>query len=286
MQRKNLFQGMAVLAIAVVSVVVACTKSETSQQNVPPAGKQAVSLYLTDDPGFFDHVYVDIKSVQVLVDTCAKDSSSNGWAWGNRDSCRTWEDLQIRAGVYDILSFRNGLDTLFAQGNVSVGKIRAIKISLGTQNSLVKDSVTYPLNLPADLNSTIVLSLRGDEWDVFASGRCRLWLDFDIGRSIVRVWNGTFYLRPIFHWFIVKTTGGVQGKVLPRDAYPVISVYSGADTSYALPTGSGQFAVRGLASGTYSVYINASNGYKDTTITNVTVEAGKQTQLGNITLHK
>lgn len=175
---------------------------------------------------------------------------------------------------------------MFASGTISTGQIKYIKIELGTQNSLVKDSVAYPLTLPADLNAVVLLKLRGNEWEQWAPGRRRLWLDFDIARSIIRVRDGRFVLRPILRWFIVNATGSLQGKVKPMDAFPVISVYKGSDTADALPGIGGDFAVRGLPDGTYNVFINASNGYQDTTITNIPVAAGKQTKLGNITLHK
>ena len=64
-----------------------------------------------------------------------------------RDTSVIWQDLQIRPGVYDLLTLRNGTDTLLASGTIPEGKIKRIKITLGTNNSLVKDSVSYPLNL-------------------------------------------------------------------------------------------------------------------------------------------
>ncbi|MBN9296108.1 MAG: DUF4382 domain-containing protein [Filimonas sp.] len=287
MKKMQLFVGMAFTAMLSL-FIVSCQKSaDSSDQGAPPPGQQNVSLYMTDGPGFFDHVYIDIKSVSVLVDT----SNKKQWDWdGPHDkdsaSATIWANLQVKAGVYDLLALRNGTDTLLAGGNVPKGKVRLIKIELGTQNSLVKDSVTYPLNIPAWVGSTIYIRLRGDEWEEFASGRSRLWLDFDVQRSIIQVRNNLFYLNPFLRCFIVKATGSVQGKVLPKDAYPVISVYSGTDTSYALPNPSGEFKVRGLKSGTYSVFINASNGYKDTTISNVNVGIGGEAKIGTITLRK
>lgn len=287
MKMKHLLASAVTTAISAAVLLVACSKDNSDSANQPvPAGKQAVSLYLTDDPGYFDHVYVDIQSVQVLVDTCDKDYNN----WNDRrgdDSCRVWEDLQIQAGIYDVLALRNGIDTLLAQGTIGEGKVKKIKIQLGTRNSLVKDSTTYPLSLPGGQESaTIVLSLKGNEWDKYASGRCRLWLDFDVQRSIVQVRNNTFYLKPILHWFVMKTTAAVAGTVKPQSAYAVISVYNGSDTAYALPGRNGEFKVRGLAPGTYSIYVNASNGYQDTTITNVTIDAGDTKNLKTIQLHK
>lgn len=282
MKTKHFLLGAGVAVLSSAMILVACTKDKSSDEGPVPQGKQAVSLYLTDDPGYFDHVYIDIRSVDVLVDTC--DNGNRGW---DRDSCMVWESLQIRAGVYDLLSLKNGVDTLLAQGNVSDGKVKQIKIQLGTNNSLMKDSITYPLTLPGgDAGATIVLNLRGDEWERYATGRCRLWLDFDVQRSIVQVRNNTFYLKPVLHWFVVNTTSALKGEVMPSNAYPVISVYNGGDTAYALPEKNGQFKVRGLESGTYNVFINASNGYQDTTISNVVLKAGGTVDIGKIRLHK
>lgn len=287
MKMKQLLVGAVTTATAAAVLLVACTKDKSADDQPVPKGKQAVSLYLTDDPGYFDHVYVDIQSVQVLVDTCDKDYNNwNDWNQGG-DSCRSWEDLQIQAGIYDLLTLRNGIDTLLAQGTISEGKVKKIKITLGTRNSLVKDSTTYPLSLPGGQDgATIVLSLKGNEWDKYASGKCRLWLDFDVQRSIVQVRNNTFYLKPVLHWFVVKTTAALSGSVKPQNAYAVISVYNNTDTAYALPGRNGEFKIRGLAAGTYHVYINASNGYQDTTITNVLLEAGDTKNLTTIQLHK
>lgn len=45
----------------------------------------------------------------------------------------------------------------------------------------------------------------------------RLWLDFDISRSIIEK-NNQFYLKPYIKLFTVKSTEGVSGKVTPKEA--------------------------------------------------------------------
>lgn len=278
---------VALLMVAFAGAILfyACSKNDASSEDKPvPEGKQKISLYLTDGPDFFDQVLIDIQSVKVLVDTCDK---TRGWRnWDDRkDSCLVWDSLDIRPGVYDLLTLRNGIDTLFATGVLPEGRIKKIQINLGTNNSLVKDSVTYPLNLPRGFE-TITLKLFGNECDEFRPRHFRLWLDFDVNRSIIRVRNGLFWLKPVIKMFILKSTGSIEGKVEPKEAYPVISVYNDVDTAYALPWHDGKFKVRGLEEGTYSVFVNASNGYQDTILTGVTVEHGKETELPKITLHK
>jgi len=293
---RNLRWPLVFLAL-IAFVVYACNKDNSTPG--PSGNQQKLSIYMSDNPGFFDNVFLDIRKVEVLVDTCTQDKDDDDhddWSgagrcwWGedrrdDRDSCQTWDSLGIRPGVYDILSLRNGADTLLAGGLVPKGVVKKIRITLGNNNSLVKDSVKYPLKSPSG-QVKIIIKLRGDDWDELASGDFRLWLDFDLDRSIIRAWDGKFILKPVIRVFTLKVTGSVSGKVSPMAAWPVISVYNDKDTGFALPWIDGQFKVRGLKAGTYKVFVNASNGYVDTTLTNITVERNRNTELGKIILRK
>jgi hypothetical protein len=291
MKQKNLLL-VAIMAVTLSLGLVACQKNFGDAQ-ANASGKEQLSLYLTDGPGLFDQVLVDIRSVKVLVDTSKNTRNHDNDDWDRRgaddkkkDSMFVWETLNITPGVYDILKFRNGADTLLASSSITKGSIRLIKIEIGTNNSVVKDSVVYPVKIPANANSYVLIKLRGNECEEFQVGRRRLWLDFDVTRSIVQEGNGQFFLRPFFHFFVVNNTASISGKVGPRDGYPVVTVSNASDTAYALPDKEGNFKIRGLAAGTYSVYINASNGYKDTTINNVVLTAPGNTTLATIKLNK
>lgn len=283
----------AIMAIAVCFITLTACKKSTSSENEIAQGKQQMSLYLTDGPGLFDHVYIDIRSVKVLVDTSKDTRRHDNEDWDRRgsddrkkDSSFVWEDLSITPGVYDILRFRNGADTLFAAAGIVKGSIRLIKVELGTNNSVVKDSVVYPISLPAGANNYVLIKLKGHECEEYLPNKRRIWLDFDITRSILVNSQNKFYLRPWFHFFTVSTTGSIKGKVEPKDGLPVVTVYNSTDTAYALPDRDGNFKIRGLNEGTYSVFVNASNGYKDATISNVVVKAPGETSVGTIKLTK
>ncbi len=281
----------AIMAIAATFIMTACNKNSSAEANA--SGTQQFSMYLTDGPGLFDHVYIDIRSVKVLVDTSADTRKHDGMDWDRRgrddqhnDSSLVWQNLNITAGIYDILKFRNGADTLFAAAGIVKGSIRLIKIEIGTNNSVVKDSVTYPVLLPAGALNYVLVKLNGHECEEFVPGKKRLWLDFDITRSIIVDINNKFYLRPVFHFFTISSTGSIAGRVGPSAGFPVVTVFNSTDTAYALPDKEGNFKLRGLNDGTYSVFINASNGYLDKTISNVVVKAPGETSLGVITLTK
>ncbi len=290
MKKTNLFVAASLIAI-VSLVAVACNKS-TSVENGP--GIQQVNFMLTDGPGSYDNVFIDIKSLQIVIDTAKEGSRKRDTCnWDHigshresrRDSGLVWTTIPIKAGVYDILKFRNGLDTLFASANVPKGSVRLVRIEFGTNNSVVKDSVNYPLNLSPNLPNFIVIKLKGHEFEEFASRRHRIWLDFDVSRSIIEV-NGRFYLIPVMHTFVEKNTASVAGKVKPRDAKSVITLFNNTDTAYALPNKEGEFKMRGLKDGTYKLFVKASNGYRDTTINNVVVVQPKTTSVGVIELKK
>ncbi|WP_436490715.1 DUF4382 domain-containing protein [Chitinophaga sp. ARDCPP14] len=293
--------GLVMAVLAAVTLAGACKKDNSASTTPIPDNKQKVSLYLSDDPGYFDKVLLDIRSVEVLVDTCGKTDDDN-WSdrdrcwWdedrdhdrnSGRDTCQLWDSLDINPSVYDLLTLRNGADTLLAGGVVAKGTMERIRITIGDQNSLVKDGVTYPVKSISG-QSKIIVRVRHNEWDELSADNLQLWLDFDVQRSIIRTWNGKFILKPYINVFTILKMGSISGKVTPWDAYPVISIYnSSSDTLYALPWRSGEYKVRGLKVGDdWNVFVNASNGYKDTTVTGVKVARGKDTRIGNIQLHK
>ncbi len=78
----------------------------------------------------------------------------------------------------------------------------------------------------------------------------------------------------------------MKGKVFPKDADPIVKAIMGSDTATAIPEDEGEFKIVGLKAGTYQVFIDAQNGYIDTTINNVIVIKGEDTHLSAVTLHK
>lgn len=286
--------SFAAVAVAAVFLFSACQKSASSPSSSTTSGsKQNLSLYLTDGPGFFDSVFINIKSVSILLDTCAKDSSRRDYFNRNTDAaCGDLVSLDLAAGEYNVLALRNGIDTLLASGtSLPAGKIKAIELVLGTDsinNYVVHNGVTHYLHFGNTDSATVVIPLRGDECEKYAVNKFRLWLDFDVARSIYFGWDGRYHLRPFFRFFTRSTTGTISGIALPHDAYPVVTAYNSTDTSYALPQRNGVFLISGLQPGTYTVNVAGAvaNTYQDTTISNVTVTEAANTAVGTITLHK
>jgi hypothetical protein len=272
--------------LVAVSIFDSCTKSEYSASG----SEQQLSVYLTDHPADFDKVLVQINLVEVKLDTSNhKDDDS----YGNRDmddddhrkghdEYGQWDTLNVNPGTYDLLTLRNGVDTLLAQGNIK-GKARKIRITVGSV-TVVKDSVSYPVNLLPGAQNYLYIKLHDDH--IQRNGNVQqLWLDFDVSRSIVEL-NGKYYLRPVLKPFCDKNSGELEGKVGPADASAIVKVYNASDTATAIPDKKGEFRIRGLSEGDYTVLYDGNNGYVDTTISNVKITKGRDTKLQAVTLRK
>jgi hypothetical protein len=282
------FRVLSFSLFMLVAAVIfdSCTKSEYSASG----SEQQLSVYLTDHPADFDKVLVQINLVEVKLDTSSHQVDDS---YGNRDmddddhrkghdEYGQWDTLNVNPGTYDLLTLRNGVDTLLAQGNIK-GKARKIRITVGSV-TVVKDSVSYPVNLLPGAQNYLYIKLHDDH--IQRNGNVQqLWLDFDVSRSIIEM-NGKYYLRPVLKPFCDKNSGELEGRVGPADASAIVKVYNASDTATAIPDKKGEFRIRGLSEGNYTVLYDGNNGYVDTTIANVKITKGRDTKLQAVTLKK
>src|SRR5664279_997899 len=186
--------------------------SACKKENV--AGTSAthpVSIFLTDDPSLvFDNLFIDIQKVEVKAEDDSEaeneheheaehdSSDKNGSTDGG------WINLSITPGVYDLLKFRNGIDTVLGTGNFQVNKnLKKIRITLGQNNHGVINGVTVPLVIK-DKNNIIVINL--DESLLSSdNGRFELSVDIDASRS-VQQHGDEFELKPAVHSFCLLYT--------------------------------------------------------------------------------
>jgi len=246
-----------------LTTLYGCKKDKASDSK-PEA---TLSMRLTDGPAAYDAIWLDIRSVEVTM---------AGWP--------TLTMAPIRPGLYNLLDFRNGMDTLLFTAPVPAGDIGQIRLILGENNSIVVDGVTHPLSTPSAQESGVKLNLHQT---LTAGGAYDIWLDFDAAKSIVVTGNGTYKLKPVIRAYSALTNGRVKGYVLPLNALAVVYAIQGTDTFSAIPDPlTGYFRFGGLPDGAYNIWIDANlPGLQDTTITGVQVNFGTETDLGTLTLH-
>ena len=277
---KNKINLIVLGLLSTTAMFYACQKEVSGNVFTTDLNKpHSVRIYLTDDQTpVFDSVFIDLQQLQVKLED---DALSNGG----------WVNLDIRSGVYNILRFRNGLDTLFATGTLPNAKVKKIRLVLGTRNSVMKDGQSFPLKLHND-DREVVVNLEGNNFEIIAPGQVLFWIDFDASRSIQIDNSGSgnhngFRLKSHIRIFTKSHSGSIEGRVLPAEADARVMAINGTDTTIAIPEDDdGEFKIVGLNAGTYTVFVDGQNNYRDTTIAGVMVRNNEDTHIPTITLKR
>ncbi len=246
------------LALITALLFSGCKDDESSSGE-----KTLYQIHLTDLPANYDAVYIDIQEVQVHTD-------ANGW-----------ETLSTQAGIYDLLKLTNGIDTLVASDSLPVGVVSQIRFILGPNNSVVVDSVSYPLSTPSAEQSGLKLQVHQE---LVAGITYSILIDFDASRSIHQTGNGTYKLKPVLRTITQGIDGAIKGDLDPDGVAATVLAISGTDTFGTTVDSLGMFLIQGLAAGTYDVQIIPDTIYNQQTITGVSVTAGTVTDVGLINL--
>jgi hypothetical protein len=243
-----------------LSLLFSCSEKESN-----PA---YLEIRLTDAPGDYQQVNIDIQDVQVNAG-----SEEGGWT-----------SLDIKEGVYDLLKLTNGLDTLLGSVELPAGKISQVRLILGDNNSIKVDDQMIKLSTPSAQQSGLKLKVNAELQDGVTY---KLLLDFDAARSIVKAGaSGRYNLKPVIRTILQSESGAIKGVISPIDASPAIYALSGADTigtAFADQL-TGKFLLKGLSAGTYKVTFEPKTGYQKLTKEGVVVVNGIVTDMGTITI--
>lgn len=156
------------LAFALL-VIFACNKDENNPV--------ALRILLTDGPGDFQQVNIDIEEVRIKT---SSDTSQ-------------WLTLNTYAGIYDLLLLQNGVDTLLVTDTLPPVTIQEVRFILGNDNTVMVDSVLYPLSTPSAQQSGLKIKVdKALNLDVNT-----LVFDFDAAASILQTGNGSYLLKPV-----------------------------------------------------------------------------------------
>lgn len=244
------------LVLALTFAFYACDKEHEGN------GKLVVRL--TDAPGDFEQVLIDVKEIQIHT---------------NSDS---WQTLPLlNPGIYDLLDFTNGFDTLLVDTILPAGKISQMRLILGNNNSVFVDGEEFDLATPSAQQSGLKFSIQAD---IQEGIECHLWIDFDAAKSIVKKGNGSYSLKPVIRTFSEATSGAIKGMISPIESHPVVLAINAAnDTISTFPNSeSGAFLIRGLEAGTYTLVFEPVDGFIKKEINEIAVSNGMQTNMETI----
>lgn len=247
------------LLSAVVGIMLYSCNSDSNSDN----GSYVYKVRMTDAPGPYDEVNIDLRSVEV--------KGSNG----------TTVNLNTTSGIYNLLDFSNGLDTLIAVSTLADSRVEQIRLILGPNSTVVVDGVTYPLSTPSAEQSGLKLNVHQD---LVADIDNVVLIDFDANSSIHQTGNGTYKLTPVLRTVLVAITGNIKGSIAPAGTAAVITATSSTGVNYSSGVNDlGQFQVSGLPPGNYTVTITPTLPLLPIIQTNVVVTTGTSTNIGILT---
>ncbi len=243
--------------IALVSFVfTSCTKTHDNE------GMSSLTFNLTDAPGPYDEVNIDVVGLQVIVN----------------DSIY---DLETQAGVYNLLDLVNGKDTLIVDGQVPSGMLSQVRLILGDNNNLLIGSDYFDLKTPSAQQSGLKLNVHQE---IYPGVAYEYTIDFDAGRSVVHTGNDQYILKPVLKVFSDAVSGAIEGVVSPADVNAEIFAISESNDTISTfsDIATGHYMFRGLQGGSYSLDFKPVAPYSDTTLTDIVVRTGYVTSVDTV----
>lgn len=240
----------------ITSVMVACKDDDVAGN---PDSYSRLKVSMTDAPGDYDSVIINVKSVEVKTN-------------------QGTYDYQYAKSI-NLLDLVNGKDTVLVDQSIPTGRISQIRLVLEeTGNYLYKDGVRYDLETPSAQQSGLKLNL---QQELIQGITYTVKLDFDVAKSIVETGSGKYILKPVIRILTEAITGGIKGELQPLGTQIAVMAVINTDT-FGTYTDlvSGKFYIPGLASGTYKLLIDAEAPLNDTVLNNVVVQNGQVTDIG------
>ncbi|MFV8271366.1 DUF4382 domain-containing protein [Flavobacterium sp. GT2N3] len=222
------------------------------------------AVRLTDAPGPYEEVNVNIQGVEVI--------DENGKTVA----------LNVEKGIYNLLEFSNGVDTIIATDSLEISSVKQIRLILGADNTVVLDGVSYPLSTPSAEQSGLKLKVNQTLQDGILY---TVLLDFDANKSVVKLGNGGYQLKPVIRTIEKAISGSIKGKITSAGTMAVVTATSSTSISYTSNVNeNGDFLVMGLLPGTYTITITPALPLLPVTKMNIIVTAGITTDIGAFTI--
>lgn len=253
------------LLISFSLLLFACSKKDASS-----SGKARMQVFLTDGPGDYQAVYIDVQDIKINYSS----SADNGW-----------QSLpNVHTGEYDLLKLTNDNDTLLADAELNTGRVEQIRLILGTENYVQLKGQTNRIKLetPSAQQSGLKLNIHQD---VTAGVLYKLLLDFDVAKSIHQTGNGKYMLKPTIRTIMDAIGGSIKGYVRPITFQTSVLAIQGPDTIASTYTDNGNYLIKGLSAGSYDLHFLPTDAtYQKQIKPAIGVTVGNVTTVDTVTL--
>lgn len=252
-----------VLGASTLLFYSACNKTESSASG----DKARLQVRLTDDPGDYDAVFIDVQDIRINYST---------------DTASGWQSLPgVARGSYNLLTLVNDRDTLLSDAEIATGRIEQIRLILGSNNYVVVDGQKYDLTTPSAQQSGLKIKLNQD---VNEGVLYKLLLDFDVAKSVHQTGNGKYMLKPVIRAMMQAIGGSIKGFVSPSAVRTSILAIQGTDTVASTYTLNGGYVLKGLNAGTYSLRFLPDSPYLPQTKAGIVVGTNAVTTVDTVRL--
>ncbi|HKK44568.1 MAG TPA: DUF4382 domain-containing protein [Balneolaceae bacterium] len=279
--RKTVYSVLQSLFIFGLMVVTTVSCGDVNFSG-PKTNKSHMNVHLTDAPANYQEVNIDVQGVRIHYTPTSNDTTTVDTTEGK------WIDLPANPMKVNLLDLTNGVDTLLSSADLNPGRYSELRLILGNDNTVMVDSMMHNLKVPSGQHSGYKIKFNtvlneGETIDVS--------IDFNAAKSVHEAGrSGKYILRPVLKAFVQSgeqvETGSISGMVSPSDSTGAnIFAVMNEDTSSTETDTTGAFKLQGLDPGQYDVTVKPTNDqYSDTTLTAVSVEKGKNTNVGTLTL--
>lgn len=268
-----MFSRITITFLATLFLITSC---DVADDGSSVSTKGTLQVYLTDAPGDYEAVWIDIEAVRIHVnedDDIEEDDA--GWVTINDEPMRV-----------NLLELTNGRFEVLGETELDAGMYNQIRLILGEDNEIVKNGVTHSLKTPSAQQSGLKLNVNAE---IEGGEVYTLLLDFDASRSIVEAGNsGKFILNPVIRTVEFAQTGAIEGIIEPAESLPWVYAIAGADTLAGTKADAGgEFRLVGLLPGSYTVAINPTIvSFQNEEIPDVEVMESDTTDVGTIVLEE
>jgi len=190
MKKKNKFlkfSGLLLLTF-IFLLQTGCSKEENNDQG--GTAEFNVSLKSSSSSrSDYEAVNIDIQKVSIHTSTNADENSG-------------WFDLETNTGVYDLLDYEAGNDTIIALDTLlEVQTVSQIRLILGNNNTVVEAGDSYDLDTPSAQTSGLKMQVHAP---LQPNLKYKIVLSFDPDKSIVKTGNGKYKLTPVINATVVQ----------------------------------------------------------------------------------
>lgn len=278
-------------AIASVVGLSAC-KKEDIDNNLNNTQKNGITVKMTDAPGDYAMLNVEIEKVEIY-------SESSGWI-----------TLSNESQVVNVLELTNGNSVVLgSQSGIDAGMYTQVALHFGTDNELMVHDGGETTNFDLSGQGAVIIDINQN---IDANTHSEVLLDFNVAESIHMNGSGSgtvsITIDPSIHYVEDEETG-VSGHI-EGGIFAAIEMSDGESTFSTFTNANGDFTLQGLAAGTYTLNVTvedeesgsgsggvsvggllgvvvsddgiSAGGVTEITLDNVAVVDGQITQLGTI----